>query len=72
VPTEREIVCIDGLSLRANDFIDVGAPIHNGRVLPVVVKTLVFPEVRQVSADTDADGTESRESSYVEVGGQIL
>lgn len=72
VPTEREIVCIDGLSLRANDFIDVGAPIHNGRVLPVVVKTLVFPEVRQVPADTNADGTESRESLYVEIGGQIL
>jgi ethanolamine utilization protein EutA len=72
IPAGREIVCIDGLSLRSNDFIDVGAPIHNGRVLPVVVKTLVFPEVRRESAGTDTESTEASNSAYVEVGGQIL
>jgi ethanolamine utilization protein EutA len=42
VPAEREVVCIDGLQLSEHDFIDVGAPIEGGRVVPVVVKTLLF------------------------------
>jgi ethanolamine utilization protein EutA len=42
VAAEREVVCIDGLQLSEHDFIDVGAPIEGGRVVPVVVKTLLF------------------------------
>jgi ethanolamine utilization protein EutA len=75
VPADREVVCIDGLSLRSNDFIDVGAPIQNGRVIPVVVKTLVFPEVRKDSGNGGAGDpvdTGSQDPAYVEVGGQIL
>lgn len=62
---EREVVCVDGLHLSENDFIDVGDAIQNGRVVPVVVKTLVFPETR---AETVAGQT----GRFVEVGGQLL
>lgn len=62
---EREVVCVDGLRLSENDFIDVGDPIQNGRVVPVVVKTLVFPETR---AEAEAGQT----GRFVEVGGQLL
>jgi ethanolamine utilization protein EutA len=72
VPADREVVCIDGLQLRANDFIDVGAPIQNGRVLPVVVKTLVFPEVRSAALESVPVSNVATESAFVEVGGQIL
>lgn len=73
VRADREVICIDGLRLRANDFIDVGAPIKNGRVLPVVVKTLVFPEVRQsAAAPNESVSTTGQGTTYVEVSGQIL
>jgi ethanolamine utilization protein EutA len=63
-----EVVCVDGLSLSEHDFIDIGAPIQNGRVLPVVVKTLVFPEVTRAD-----DGAEPLAAGrYAEVGGQLL
>jgi hypothetical protein len=67
VAAEREVVCIDGLQLSEHDFIDVGAPIQNGRVLPVVVKTLVFPEVRRAEDDQSSD-----DGRYFEVSGQLL
>jgi ethanolamine utilization protein EutA len=38
----NEILSIDEISLREGDFIDIGAPIIEDVVVPVVVKTLVF------------------------------
>lgn len=39
---EVEVVCIDNISVKNGDFIDIGSPLLNGRVVPVVIKTLIF------------------------------
>ncbi len=39
---EVELVCIDQIHVEGNDYIDIGKPIMGGRVVPVVIKTLVF------------------------------
>ncbi|MEG2206604.1 MAG: ethanolamine ammonia-lyase reactivating factor EutA [Clostridia bacterium] len=36
------LVCIDGIPLAHGDMVDIGAPLSEGRVLPIVVKTLAF------------------------------
>lgn len=41
-PGARRVVCIDGVRLRDGDFLDMGAPLMGGVVIPVIVKTLVF------------------------------
>lgn len=38
----KELICIDQLSLENCDYIDIGGPLMGGRVIPVVMKTLVF------------------------------
>lgn len=39
---KREILCIDKIIVNSGDYIDFGEPIMEGRVIPVVVKTLLF------------------------------
>lgn len=39
---ENNILSIDEISLKEGDFIDIGRPIVNNRVFPVVVKSLIF------------------------------
>jgi ethanolamine utilization protein EutA len=37
------VISIDGIQLKALDFIDVGAMLETSGAVPVVIKSLVFP-----------------------------
>ena len=39
---KKNIISIDEMALREGDYIDIGEPIANKQVVPVVVKTLIF------------------------------
>ncbi len=39
---ERDIICVDGVTLGNMEFIDIGEPIYPAGVLPVTVKSLLF------------------------------
>jgi ethanolamine utilization protein EutA len=39
----REIISIDGIQLREFDYVDIGEVIHPTGVVPVIIKSLLFP-----------------------------
>ena len=45
------IISVDTLFLQEFDYIDIGTMIYPARVVPVVVKSLVFPEVFDKKAE---------------------
>ena len=50
----REVVSIDGIRLREFDFVDIGEMIRPADVVPVVIKSLLFPGAPPPGAAPDA------------------
>jgi ethanolamine utilization protein EutA len=39
---KHKVICIDSVKLNNEDYIDIGKPVADGRVVPIIIKTLVF------------------------------
>ena len=40
---DRELAVIDEVQTHEGDYLDIGLPIFDGRLVPVTVKSLAFP-----------------------------
>ena len=40
--TRRKVICLDGIKVEQGDYVDLGRPVLDGMVIPIVVKTLLF------------------------------
>lgn len=38
----RKVICIDNIFVKDGDYVDIGKPVADGRVVPVITKTLIF------------------------------
>ena len=38
----HDVLCIDSIHVDNGDYIDIGLPVANGNVIPVIIKTLIF------------------------------
>lgn len=43
-PADTAFLCLDGIELMYGDTVDIGAPLGDGRVVPVIVKTFAFSQ----------------------------
>lgn len=39
---KKDVICIDGIRTLSGDYVDIGEPVAEGHVVPVVIKTLIF------------------------------
>lgn len=39
---KESVICVDGIQVENGDYVDIGMPLAEGKVVPVVIKTLVF------------------------------
>ncbi len=50
---QREIVALDGIDVGDLDYIDIGRPVGTSEVLPVTVKSLLFPSEQKKSEEAE-------------------
>ena len=43
-PKDTPFLCLDGIELTYGDLVDIGAPMGDGRVVPVIIKTFAFSQ----------------------------
>jgi hypothetical protein len=58
-------VCVDGLELADFDFVDIGARVAGRPVVPVIVKSLVFPDADPAGSELCAAMDQQRPGSAV-------
>jgi ethanolamine utilization protein EutA len=54
----NDVICIDGVRLSELDYVDVGRVVEPANVVPVVIKSLIFPQIEE--AETLLSRTEAR------------